>query len=139
MANLSWTTTVQMSGGPTIRVSREPKAVEAYDYVTVDLEHGKEITVDLQPSDVSEIRMVLVKSNYYGDKVTLTVVNDTEPASFPLDEPQMFAGSAVRLLGDLKVLKLKLEENDDVETATVEIFVFRDAIRPPPPAEGSNE
>lgn len=125
---LSWTVSVQVSGGPSISVSRESQPVEAYDYVQLAVEPGAaDRTVEIQPGAADRLTMLLVQSSYYGTDLKVSASDGTDNSDpIVLNEPQVLAGGAIALLGvDPKILKFTNGSAD--QTAMIDIYVFRDA------------
>ncbi len=130
MANLSWTVSVQVSGGPTISASRQSKPLEAYDRIDVVVDPGTTTgtpkEVEIQPGTASRVTLILIKSSLYAPELTFKASDGTTDSdAVKVDEPQLFAGGAVELFGvDPKSLKFS---NTTDKPAAVEIFVGRDA------------
>lgn len=141
MANVSWSTSIQIAGGPTITATQGPIAAEAIDHIEVSVPHAPEIpavntTVDLQPGPASSIHLLLIKSSSYGDGTDITFKtnngtvgsDDSEPIA--LRGPQFYSGGAIELLGtEPNQLKFSNTTGSEVQ---IEVFVARDAIAPAP-------
>lgn len=131
MANVSWSISIQVAGGPTVTAREGPIKAEATDRIEVRVPEKTDgdagvITVDLQPGPASSIHFLLIKSSQYGsdeEKITFTVGDSTDV--IVLSGPQFYSGGAVeRLDSDLKFLKFT---NNSDEPAQIEIFIARDA------------
>jgi hypothetical protein len=127
MVTLSWTTSIQVQGQPIITVERDPRAIEAQDFVQVTLPPGAtDVAVAIQPGAVARVRLLAIRADAYSDDLTFKVsdgADDTD--ALALDEPQLFAGSAITLFG-LNPTILRLS-NGGADPATIEVFAFRDA------------
>ncbi len=120
MAKVNVTLTVQVGGGPTINEATA-LVVEAYDKIDIVIEPGKEISVEVQPSEGKRISFLLIKSSIY----TNVTYGITSSEQIKLDQPHFYLGSGiVSLLGDPKVLKFK---NGSENNAQLEILAGRDA------------
>ena len=80
--------------GPTSAVTQDIE-VDAYDLLKFDVPGGDAntpgtITIDVQPSAVSRIRLLSISSSKYSDKLTYDV--DASGTSVALDAPQLFIG-----------------------------------------------
>lgn len=129
MANVSWSLSIQVAGGPTVSAREGPITAEAMDRIDVSIASGEvDKTVDLQPGPASGIHVLLIKSNQYGDGTEITFkVSDgaTDGPALTLTGPQFYAGGAVMLLGlDPQSLKFS---NASADPAEIEIFIARDA------------
>jgi len=91
---MTWTVTIQVAGGPTLADS-QTMTVDAYDLMEVsvpDNAAGKEVQV--QPGEASQVRLLLIKSSAYGDKLTysLGAAEADEAQRIPLDTLQVLVG-----------------------------------------------
>lgn len=137
MAKVNVSLTVQVVGGPTINVAKE-LAVEAYDKIDISIESGKDISVEVQPSEGKRISFLLIKSSIYSDakKNTKLSYGIDSPDKIDLDQPHFYLGSGVvSLLGsDPKILKFTFKngsENKPENKAELEILVGRYATPEP--------
>lgn len=139
MANVSWSISIQVAGGPTVTAREGPIPAEATDRIEVSIAAGEEDKeVSLQPGPASGIHLLLIKSSQYSsdeddeEKITFTVASSTNPPvtdTIVLSGPQFYSGGAVERLGsDLKSLKFT---NKSDEPAQIEIFIARDATPEP--------
>ncbi len=101
MPNLSWTSNITVSGGPTFSAVRRTGPVEAYDRIEIVIEPGASgRTVEIQPGAASRIAVLAVQSSYYGADLSFTASDGaTDSASITLNEPQLFAGGGIALFG----------------------------------------
>ncbi|WP_396957634.1 hypothetical protein [Nitrosomonas sp.] len=129
MANVSWSISIQVAGGPTVSAREGPIMVEAMDRIEVIIEpDAKDKKVSLQPDQASSIHLLLIKSDQYGDgtKITFKVNNGTKDGpDIALTGPQFYSGGAVMRLG-LDPQALKFSNTSD-DPAQIEIFIARDA------------
>ena len=130
MTTVTWTLTVQVSGGPVLAVSKTLE-VEAYDKIDIAVDPAAEHEVELQPGGANQVSLLLIRSDLYDPKLSFKAVDDSgESAAVVLDQPQLYSGGAVKLFGkDPHRLKIKNEfpAGDPSKRATVEILVGRDA------------
>lgn len=129
MANVSWSLSIQVTGGPTVSAREGPIMAEAMDRVEVSIAGGEvDKVVDLQPGSASGIHVLLIKSSQYGSGTEITFkVSDgaTDGPALTLAGPQFYSGGAVMLLGlDPQSLKFS---NASADPAEIEIFIARDA------------
>ena len=145
MTTINLALNIQVVGGPQIAISKS-KSIEAYDKVEVSIDNGaSDKKVDIQPGDVGQLTLILIKSNAYHDNQnsgTFTLsykVSDgnTDSSSINLDEPQIYIGSgAISLFSKdkdatpiaPKLLKFTCSSTDpNKKNAPIEILVGRDA------------
>lgn len=128
MAQMSWTVSVQISGGPSIAASAAPQSVEATDRVAVTVAPGEsDRVVELQPGAAAAIRLILIQSSRYGPDLTVKAsdgVSDSEPIR--LDGPQVLTAGTTALLG-VAPRQLKVSNASADQDAAIEVFVARDA------------
>ncbi|AGA89617.1 hypothetical protein Thimo_0778 [Thioflavicoccus mobilis 8321] len=128
MAEMSWTVSIQISGGPNLSASSAPQSVEATDRVAVTLAAGdSDRVIELQPGAASAIRLILIKSSRYGAEFTAKAsdgVTDSEPVT--LDGPQVLTAGTAALLG-VAPQQLKLSNASADQDIEIEVFVARDA------------
>ena len=96
---ITWTLTVQVSGGPKISKT-EPLQVDAYDKIDMVITDGaNDKEVQLQPGSASQVDFLLVSSDQYGADLTYKVSN-VAGSAIKLDTLQLLMGEgAVGLLG----------------------------------------
>ncbi|MBE9534876.1 MAG: hypothetical protein IMF03_07730 [Proteobacteria bacterium] len=133
---INWTTNVQVLQGPKISAI-QTVPVEAYDKIEVVIPGGEEgspeeATVEVQPGDLGDIKLLLISSDQYSSKLTYTVKDSggTEGATdVELDSLQVLVGKgAVGLLG---VTPVTMEFSNGMGTdknATITILVGRMAV-----------
>lgn len=127
MANVNWSTSIQVAGGPTVSASQGPIQAEATERIQVSIAVGDaDKIVSLQPGPASGIHILLIQSSYYGADLSFKVgdgANDS--AALKLLGPQLFSGGAAVLFGrDPKLLKFT---NAGAKKADIDIFIARDA------------
>jgi hypothetical protein len=127
MANVNWSTSIQVAGGPTVSASQGPIQAEATERIQVSIAAGDAgKVVSLQPGPASAIHLLLIQSSYYGADLSFTV-GDGAADSAPLSllGPQFFSGGSAALFGlDPHLLKFT---NAGANNASIEIFIARDA------------
>ena len=124
---LKWNLNLQMVRGPSIALAGD-LSVDAYDKVSVDIEHGAAaVTVDVQPGDADEVLFLLIQSNRYGEGLTYRVNGAGD--AIVLDQPQFFLGAgAVGVLGATPQT-LEVENNLAVAAdARLEVLAGRKAV-----------
>lgn len=129
MANVSWSVSIQVTGGPTVTAMEGPIAAEAIDRIEVSIAAGDvDKEVSLQPGPANGIHLLLIKSSQYGSGTDITFkVSDgtTDGAAIELTGPQFYSGGAAVLFG-LAPQSLKFS-NASVHPAQIEVFIARDA------------
>jgi len=139
MTTVTLGTNVQVAGGPQLGFNRSIE-VEAYDRIDVTLEpHGTGATaveVQIQPSAGDKVLILALTSSLFAPDIVYQISDGTasgHTADIPLDQPQVFTGGAIKLLGvDPKIIKLTNKipvpvPADPSKTAKVTIFVGRKA------------
>lgn len=127
MANLSWSITLQVTGGPTVNSGQSGLDIEAVDRVDVTIAGGDtDKVVQIQPGAANHVHLLVVTSDLYGPTLRFKASDGTtDSAEVVLDAPQVYAGGAAALFAtDPKQLKLS---NAGVDPAHVTVFVARDA------------
>ncbi|AGK51780.1 MULTISPECIES: hypothetical protein [Burkholderia] len=127
MANLNWSLSLQVTGGPTINAGQDGLSVEGVDTIDVTIDAGDaDKVVQIQPGAAGHVHVLAVKSDLYNSKLSFKASDGaTDSAKVVLDAPQLYAGGATALFGiDPKQLKLS---NAGAAAAHVTIFVARDA------------
>ena len=135
MANVSWSSSIQIAGGPSVTATQGPFAAEATEHIEVSIPSHTEAsavtTVDLQPGPKASIHLLLIKASSYGDGTNLTFKTSNgaaESVPISLRGPQFYSGGATDLLGpEPKQLKFSNNTGSEVQ---IEVFVARDAIAP---------
>jgi hypothetical protein len=127
MANLNWSITLQVAGGPTISSGQSGLAIEAVDRVDVTIDGGDiDKVVQIQPGAAAHVHLLVVTSDLYGPKLSFKASDGgTDSAKVVLDGLRVYAGGAAALFAtDPKQLKLT---NAGTDSAHVTVFVARDA------------
>jgi hypothetical protein len=116
----------EVASGPALKENRT-LAVDAYDKISVTVPDGtSNLDVELQPGGPGSIRLLIVKSNVYGEALKYTV--NTGTSDHVLDEPHVFIGKgSVGLFGS-EPTKLVFDNALGAgKDAQIEILVGRDA------------
>ena len=121
MPDVRWTAVLEGDGMVPIRVRPEPVAAEGLERVVVQLSPGEgERDVQLAPS-ASALKLLLVELSRYDSGVTYKVNGAGDAVA--LIGPQLFAGGATALLGDVDSLAF----SEPGEPTEVRILCARDA------------
>jgi hypothetical protein len=130
MSSVSWSITLQVSGSPAVSVARAPIDVEATDRIEAVIAPGDtDKVLEIQPSSLSAVHLLLIKSSSYGDHITFKVSDGTgtvDSSPITLDSPQLFSGGGVAVF-DRAPHQLKFTNTSTDKPAAVEIHVARDA------------
>lgn len=137
MTMVSFSANVQVAGGPQLGFNRSIE-VEAYDRIDVTLEpHGTGATaveVQIQPSSADKVAILALTSNLFDPDIVYKISDGTtDSPEIKLDQPQAFAGGAIKLFNVApKIIKLTNKISipvpaDPTKTAKVTIFVGRKA------------
>jgi hypothetical protein len=140
MTTVTFSANVQVAGGPQLGFNRSIE-VEAYDRIDVTLEpQGSTapvaVDVQIQPSLADKVLILALTSTLFDPDIVYQISDGTaagHSADTPLDQPQVFAGGAIKLLGFApKIIKLTNKISipvppDPTKTARVTIFVGRKA------------
>jgi hypothetical protein len=128
MPEMNWTTIVQIGGGTALSAVAESRSAEAIDTIEVTLAPGDAgKTVDIQPGGAKAIHLLVIKSSFYGPDLRYVASDgEKDSAALVLDEPHVFSGGSLALLG-LDPFKLKFTNNSPDKQASVTVFVARDA------------
>ena len=104
---IKWNLNVEVLGGPKISAS-QTEIVDAYDKIEVEVPATSdgstpgEVTIEVQPGDLEDVKFMLIRSDQYSSKLTYTVKNSggTDGATdVELDSLQLLVGKgAVSLL-----------------------------------------
>ncbi len=118
------TVSADVASGPKLKEART-LAVDAYDKISVTVPDGtSDLDVELQPGGTGSIRLLVVKSNVYGDDLKYTVNADT--TDHVLDEPHVLIGTGSIALYGAEPTKLVFD-NALGDDAHIQILVGRDA------------
>ena len=128
MATLSWSLTIQVSGGAAVILSRPTMEVEATDRIEVSIQPGDaDKVIDLQPGGSSAMHLLVIKSSSYGEHLSFKVGDGTtDSPPLTLDSPQVFSSGSVALFG-VAPRQMKFTNTSSDKPASVEILVARDA------------
>lgn len=124
---LNWTFTAQVQGGPKI-VTTQNLEIDAYDKIEMDVANdGSGNTVDIQPGADTDVLLLVITSNLYGEDLTYKAKDGgSESSEIPLTAPQIFSGTgAVGLMGVAP--KQLVITNNLADAATVQVLVGRKA------------
>jgi hypothetical protein len=129
VAKVSWITSIQIVGGPTLSATQAPIAVEATDHIQVTIGAGDvDKIVNIQPGAANRVLLLVVTSSNYGEgtSVTFKVGDGTaDSAAIHLAGPQVYSGGSVALFGVApKLLKFS---NASTSAADIDLFVARNA------------
>jgi hypothetical protein len=124
---LKWNLNLQMVRGPSVALAGD-LSVDAYDKVSVDIEHGAPaVSIDVQPGDADEVLFLLIQSDRYGEGLTYRVNGAGDPVV--LDQPQFFLGAGAVGVLNAAPQTLEVENNLTVgEAARLEVLVGRKAV-----------
>ena len=115
-----------VASGPTVKDSRT-LTVDAYDKFSVTIPDGTaNMDVELQPGGTGSVRLLIIKSNLYGDALKYTV--NTGTTDHVLDQPHVLIGTGAVGLYGAEPTKLVFDNalgagND----AQIQILIGRDA------------
>ena len=140
MARLTTTLSIAIAGGKTVSVSSGVIEAEATGQIDVALpDDNTEVTVEIQPSDSSQMHVLLLSSSYYGEELEYVFSDGTTKSSprLTLDGPQMFTAGSLGANGAKPPVQMLFKLNNmpgDLagKGAKVSIFIARDATPPPP-------
>jgi len=119
---------VQIPGGPKVS-STQTLDVAGYDSNEYVIPHGgADHTVDVQPSDASHVKLLLISADHYADTLTYKVKDETGTGTHPvkLDTQQLLVGAGAMSLLE-KAPKQLVFNNGGAADATVQILVGRSA------------
>jgi hypothetical protein len=129
MSRVTTTISVSIAGGKTVTASSGVIEAEATGNIDVELAPGDTgLTVEIQPSASSQLYVLLLTSTYYSSDLTYVFSDGTTDAAdtLVLDGPQLFSAGNLGAIG-VNPTQIKLTMAAGGETATVSIFVARDA------------
>ena len=132
MPMMSWSLSVQVTGGPNLLISVPPEPIEAIDRITVDIGPGEDKLIDLQPGVSGQLRLLVIESSKYADEVSFFFENSggerwpTSPATVALNiGPQVYSTSTGGLIA-INPHKIGVK-NSTGESIEIRVFVARDA------------
>lgn len=101
--NVNWSITAEVTGAGTITAAADAMLVEAIDHIFITIKHGIQ-TIDqlaeIQPSDATNIRLLVIKSSLYSKELSFKVSGDggvTKSDKIVLDAPQVFTSGNIAL------------------------------------------
>lgn len=130
MSRVTITLSAAIAGGKAVTVSSGVIEAEATGQVDIDLiADDTEVTADIQPSDSSQLHVLLLSSTHYSSNLTYVFSDGTTDAAdtLTLDGPQMFSSGNLAAIG-VNPTQIKLTMASSGEDATVSIFVARNAV-----------
>ena len=130
--NISWKLNLEVQSGPNIIVSNAIQ-VDAYDRIEVRIPDSTvaptATTVDVQPGDPGKVRLLLIRSNKYGNNLKYKVHDNTTPERVLNDTLFLVGSGSLNLLEDPAApLDKLLITNTTGQDAVLEIIVGRSAI-----------
>jgi hypothetical protein len=120
------TVSAEVASGPKLKETRT-LSVDAYDKISVTVPDGtSNLEVELQPGGTGSVRLLIVKSNVYGDALKYTVNAGTTDRV--LDQPHVLIGTGSVGLFGAEPTKLTFDNALGAgKDAQIEILVGRDA------------
>lgn len=132
MTMMSWSLSVQVSGGPNVMISVPPEPIEAIDRITVGVEPGETKLIDLQPGVSGQLRLLVIESSKYDDGVSFFFQQSSGERWPPIPDavelnisPQIYSASTGGLIG-IDPHKISVE-NSTGESIEIRVFVARNA------------
>lgn len=115
-----------VASGPTVKDSRT-LTVDAYDKISVTIPDGTaNMDVELQPGGTGSVRLLVIKSNLYGDALKYTV--NTGTTDHVLDQPHVLIGTGAVGLYGAEPTKLVFDNALGAgKDAQIQILIGRDA------------
>lgn len=115
-----------VASGPTVKDSRT-LTVDAYDKFSVTIPDGTaNMDVELQPGGTGSVRLLIIKSNLYGDALKYTV--NTGTTDHVLDQPHVLIGTGAVGLYGAEPTKLVFDNALGAgKDAQIQILIGRDA------------
>lgn len=115
-----------VASGPTVKDSRT-LTVDAYDKISVTIPDGTaNMDVELQPGGTGSVRLLIIKSNLYGDALKYTV--NTGTTDHVLDQPHVLIGTGAVGLYGAEPTKLVFDNALGAgKDAQIQILIGRDA------------
>ena len=120
------TVRAEVASGPTLKETRT-LTIDAYDKISVTVPDAtSDLEVELQPGGTGSVRLLIVKSNVYGDALKYTVNAGT--TDHVLDEPHVLIGTGSVGLFGAEPTKLVFDNALGAgKDAEIQILVGRDA------------
>jgi hypothetical protein len=129
MAKVTISTTVAIAGGASITATSPVFNAEATGDVSVELlADDATVTAEIQPSDASQLYVLLISSSYYGPELSYVFSDGTtdSAATFTLDGPQLFSAGNLSAIG-VTPTHIRFTMTAAGAAGTVKVFVARDA------------
>ena len=134
---ISWNTTVQVTGGPKISLSRT-RDIDAYEKISIQIPSSDppdSVIVEVQPTEIEgQVQFLLIYADHYDSEGHLICGVDNEPSLsgtviLPLDGPQLLIGpGAIGLLGRSPPQDLYFVNTLTDTEVKIDILVGRNAI-----------
>lgn len=129
--NITWKLNLEVQSGPKVLEAKTVQ-VDAFDRIEVtvpDTTGGSAVEIDIQPGAPGKIKVLLIRSNNYDDKLTYQVHDDQADVRVLNDALFLVGGGSLDLLEDTSApLDKLLVANGTGKPAIVEIIVGRAAI-----------
>lgn len=130
--NISWKLDMEIQSGPSVVVTNAVQ-VNAYDRIEVEVPDTSATptatTIDVQPGAVGKVKVVLIKSNRYGDNLKYRVHDNTTTERVLNDALFLAGAGSVDLLegGGAAPLDKLLVTNTTGQNVILEIIVGRES------------
>lgn len=130
--NVSWKLNLEIQSGPKVLITNSVQ-VDAFDRIEVTVPDTTAsptaTTVDVQPSAAGKVKLLLIRSNRYGDDLTYRVHDNTTDER-ALNDAIFLAGTgSLNLLEDPSApLDKLLITNTTGQDVVIEIIVGRTAV-----------
>lgn len=130
--NVSWKLNLAIQSGPSVTISNAVQ-VDAFDRIEVIVPDTTSsptaTTVDVQPSAVGKIKVLLIRSNKYGDQLKYRIHDNTTDERVLNDAIFLTGAGSLDLLEDPSApLDKLLITNTTGQDVIVEIIVGRTAV-----------
>lgn len=129
--NISWKLNLEVQPGPNIVVTNAVQA-DAYDRIEVKVPDSTAAplatTVDVQPGAAGKVKLLLIRSNKYGNNLKYKVHDNTTPERVLNDALFLVGAGSLDLLEDPAApLDKLLITNTTGQDAVLEIIIGRSA------------
>jgi hypothetical protein len=120
------TVNAEVTSGPKLKETRT-LTIDAYDKLSVAVPDGtSDLDIEIQPGGTGSVRLLIVKSNVYGDALTYSV--NADATAHVLDEPHVLIGTgSVGLYGEEPTKLVFSNALGPGMDATIQILIGRDA------------
>ena len=130
--NVSWKLNLAIQSGPSVTITNAVQ-VDAFDRIEVTVPDTTNsptaTTVDVQPSAVGKIKVLLIRSNKYGDQLKYRIHDNTTDERVLNDAIFLTGAGSLDLLEDPTApLDKLLITNTTGQDVIVEIIVGRTAV-----------